>query len=297
MAKYVLITGVSTGIGLAAAKELVGSGYHVFGSVRKSEDAQRLQNTLGDTFTPLIFDVTDQNAVQQAADQVAAQIGDHGLSCLVNNAGIAKFGPLMHIPLDEVKYQLEVNVVGGILGVTQAFLPLLGARENCPHPPGKIINISSVGGKEAMPFIGPYVASKHAVEGISKSLRRELLIFGIDVIILGPGAVKTPIWDKGVEETLSAYANTLFEKTLRNFLEFFKKEGDKGLNPMVVGNKIKRIIENPKPRTRYAVAPNMLTDWWLVRLIPDRIMDKMLAKEIGMTRLENDKAPVQEKTS
>ncbi len=151
---------------------------------------------MGENFTPLVFDVTDRAAVLRAAEEVGEALGGSGLAGLVNNAGTAIGGPLMLQPLEEVRAHFEINVLG-LVSVTQAFLPLLGARKFRTHGPGRILSIGSVGGKIASPFIGAYAGTKHAVEGISDSLRRELLPYGIDVILLEPGAVRTEIWDKG----------------------------------------------------------------------------------------------------
>ena len=179
--KYVVVTGTSTGIGHASAAELIAHGYHVFGSVRNEADGERLQAELGPAFAPLVFDVTDSDAVYSAAEAVEDVLGDDNLVGLVNNAGIAVAGPLMDIEMDKVRHQFEVNVLG-VLTVTQAFLPLLGACEDASEPPGRIVNISSVSGHTAYPFLGPYCASKHALEAFSDSLRRELLLYGVDVI-------------------------------------------------------------------------------------------------------------------
>jgi NAD(P)-dependent dehydrogenase (short-subunit alcohol dehydrogenase family) len=211
--RYVVITGVSTGIGYAATQELIQHGYHVFGSVRKRADGERLQVTLGANFTPLYFDVTDETAIRAAAETVQRAVGDQGLFGLVNNAGIAIGGPLLHLSIDEFRRQFEVNVFGLLL-VTQAFAGLLGARTHSPHPPGRIINISSVSGRIAYPFIGPYAASKHAVEAISDSLRRELRLYGVDVIVIEPGAVRTPIWDKLEQVETSRYVSTDYGASL-----------------------------------------------------------------------------------
>ncbi len=189
--KAILITGVSSGIGYGAAKEFASHGYQVFGSVRKQEDAKRLKAELGSNFMPLFFDVTDSKALRHAAQQVQSIVGNRGLTGLINNAGIATSGPLIHQPLDEIRWQFEVNVIG-LIAVTQAFLPLLKARRSPASKTSRIINISSVGGKIASPFIGAYAGSKYAIEGMSHSLRRELQLHDIDVIIIGPGAVKTP---------------------------------------------------------------------------------------------------------
>src|SRR6185436_12449117 len=205
--RSVVVTGVSTGIGWGILKVLTQKGFRVFGSVRKTEDAERLSKEFGENYVPLIFDVTDEPAVQAAAKQVREQLHGETLFGLVNNAGIAIAAPLIHVPTDDFRHQLEVNLVS-VLIVTKAFVPLLGSDRSQRGAPGRIVNISSVGGKNGGPFLGPYSASKHGLEGFSESLRRELMLYGIDVIIIGPGSVATPIWDKGEKTDLSQYENT-----------------------------------------------------------------------------------------
>jgi len=167
--KQVVITGVSTGIGHASTKVLINRGFRVFGSVRRQEDADRLENEFGERFVPLLFDVTDEAAVQTAAETVGRHLGASTLDGLVNNAGIEVTGPLAYLPVDQFREQLEVNLVGPLI-VTKAFLPLLGSD------PARCS------------FSGAYSASKFGLEGFSESLRRELILFGIDVIIIRPGA-------------------------------------------------------------------------------------------------------------
>ncbi|NHC36446.1 SDR family oxidoreductase [Scytonema millei] len=279
--KYIVITGVSTGIGFGAAKEFVNHGYHVFGSVRREADARRLQADLGDNFTPLIFDITDSKAVRSAACQVEKILGDRNLSGLINNAGMATSGTLMHQPLEEIRLQLEVNVVGQI-AVTQAFLPLLGARaNNNGKQPGRIINISSVVGKLAVPFLGAYVGSKHAFEGISHSLRRELQLYGIDVIIIAPGAVSTAIWDKESAQDVSKYLTTDYAESVTTFQKHFVQQGKKGYPPEVFGKFIRKVFETPKPKTKYAIVPNLLLDWIIPTALPERWLDRIIGKKLG----------------
>ncbi|HLY05391.1 MAG TPA: SDR family NAD(P)-dependent oxidoreductase, partial [Rhizomicrobium sp.] len=179
--KSVVVTGASTGIGWGCTKVLVQKGFRVFGSVRKQADAGRLSREFGAGFAPLLFDVTDSAAIRTAADQVRSALGGEALAGLVNNAGIAVAGPLLYIDPDELRRQLEVNVVGQVL-VTQAFAPLLAAEGK--DKAGRIVMISSVGGRNASPFMGPYNASKFALEGLSESLRRELMLLGVDVIVV-----------------------------------------------------------------------------------------------------------------
>ena len=197
--RAVVVTGVSTGIGWASAKLLLDKGFGVFGSVRKDADAQRLKSEFGANFTPLMFDITDEAAVLSAARDVRAAINGETLAGLVNNAGIAVAGPVLEISVEQFRRQMEVNVVGPVIA-TQAFGPLLGSDASLKGPKGRIVMISSVAGRNGNPLTPAYAASKHALEGLSESLRRELMLFGIDVIIVAPGPVKTPIWSKGDEE-------------------------------------------------------------------------------------------------
>src|SRR3954447_16532599 len=168
----VVITGASTGIGWATARLLLDRGFRVFGSVRKQADADRLRGELGDNFTPLLFDVTDEAAVLAAAREVRTALNGEKLAGLVNNAGIAVAGPVLGLSADEFRRQMDVNVIGPIIA-TQAFGPLLGADPSLSGPPGRIVMISSVARKRGAPFTSAYAASKHAIEGFSESLRRE----------------------------------------------------------------------------------------------------------------------------
>jgi hypothetical protein len=281
--KSVVITGVSTGIGHGAATVLAKKGFHVFGSVRKEADAERLKKELGASFTPLLFDVTDEAAVKRGADQVRAALKGETLAGLVNNAGIAVSGPLIEVDPDEFRKQLEVNVTGPLL-VTQAFAPLLGVDGSLKGKPGRIVNISSVGGKRAFPFIGPYAASKFALEGFSESLRRELMLFGIDVIVIGPGAVKTAIWDKAEEVDISRYGNSPYLPILQSFQNTFVAQGRKGLPPEKLGRLIHKALTAANPKVRYAANPASFVEKAMMTLAPKRTLDKVIAKTLGLTK-------------
>ncbi len=281
--KYVVITGASTGIGYDGARYLIEKGWHVFGSVRKQTDADRVQAELGGSFTPLLFDVTDEAAIKTAAQQVTETVGDSGLWGLVNNAGIAVPGPLMHLSLDEFRYQLEVNLVGQ-LAVTQAFLPLLGARKDAPHPPGRIVNISSVSGRIGYPFLGPYAASKHALEAFSDSLRRELMIYRVDVIVIQPASIKTPIWDKAGELDAAQFADTDYADIVGPIQKTFVEQGNAGIPVEEVSKTIWQALSKDKPKSRYAIVRQRLTGWLLPRWLPDRILDNIMADRMGIKR-------------
>ncbi len=283
MGRSVVVTGVSTGIGHGITSVLIKHGVHVFGSVRKPEDAARLSAEFHDGFTPLLFDVTDARAIAAAAGVVRERLSGATLLGLVNNAGIPVFGPLMHIPLDELRRQLEVNLVA-VLAVTQAFVPLLGADRSLKGAPGRIVNMGSVGGKIAAPFLGPYSASKFALEGLSESLRRELMLFGIDVIVIGPGAVATPIWDKAEQAGTSQFDGTEYAAPLRKFGDYFLKAGRAGYPPERVGAVVWRALSAARPRVRYAVVPHALRGWVIPRLLPKRVIDRIIGRSTGLMR-------------
>jgi NAD(P)-dependent dehydrogenase (short-subunit alcohol dehydrogenase family) len=281
--KNAVITGVSTGIGYACVKALLTHGFRVFGSVRKREDAIRLQQEFGKYFEPLLFDVTDGPAVRAEAAKVAEWLGESVLDGLVNNAGVEVAGPLSHLSADEFRYQLDVNLVGPHI-VSQAFLPLLGADSSRTGNPGRIVNISSSSGRIASPFLGFYSASKFGLEGLSESLRRELILFGIDVIIVGPGAIVTPIWQKSEAGIAERFRHTPFAEALDKFERYSLKEGASGYPPEVIGNVVWRALTIMRPKVRYAVVPNRLTNWIIPRLIPMRILDKLVARFMGIKR-------------
>jgi NAD(P)-dependent dehydrogenase (short-subunit alcohol dehydrogenase family) len=277
----IVVTGVSTGIGWAITKVLIQYGFRVFGSVRKSQDAERLAKEFGERFIPLLFDVTDETAVQAAAGQVREQLNGERLLGLVNNAGIAISGPLIHLPTEDFRRQLEVNLVS-VLIVTKAFVPLLGSDPSLHGKPGRIINMSSVSGRIGYPLVGPYAASKHGLEGFSESLRRELMLFGIDVIIIGPGSVATPIWEKAEQADSSFYENTEYAKPARRIREYMFRNGKNGFPAEKVGEVVLQALTTSKPRVRYAVVSGRPLRRLLLRLAPKRVIDKFIAKNFGL---------------
>ena len=278
--KSVVVTGVSTGIGWGIAKVLTGQGIRVFGSVRQQADADRLRQEFGDRFVPLVFDVTDEAAVHAAAAQVSGALGGETLMGLVNNAGVSFFGPLLHLPIDQLRQQIEVNLTGVVIA-TQAFAPLLAANDGRTGAPGRIVNISSVGGRNATPFLGPYAASKFAIEGLSEALRRELMLLGVDVIIVAPGAVATPIWGKAREEDIAPYKNTVFFPALQRMFAYMQGIGATGLAPEVLGEAVAKALTTAKPKARYTVAPDMFQTL-LMEKLPRRMVDRMLGGRLGL---------------
>jgi hypothetical protein len=278
--KSVVVTGSSTGIGWGCTKVLIEKGFRVFGSVRKQADADRLGKEFGENFVPLLFDVTDAAAVKRGADEVAAVLGNDTLSGLVNNAGIAVAGPLLYLDVDEFRNQLEVNLTGQLI-VTQAFTPLLGADPSRQGDKGRIVNITSVGGRNANPFMGPYNASKFGFEGFSESLRRELMIFGIDVIVVAPGAVATPIWDKADQIDTTRYDNTPYASAMATIKKYMLDLGRKGLPPEKIGETVWRALTLTKPKVHYTVSPNGLQDF-ITGNLPKRAVDNIIAGRLGL---------------
>lgn len=281
MPDTIVITGVSTGIGAAAARLAASRGAHVFGSVRRADAAAALAAELGDKFTPLVFDVRDEAAVSAAAAMVREKLAGRKLGGLVNNAGIALAAPLAYQPIAEFREQMDVNVTGPLI-VTQAFLPLLGTDRALSGPPGRIVNISSVAGKLSSPFLGAYAASKHALEGWSGSLRRELLLFGIDVVLVAPGAVATPIWDKAEELPVEQYRATPYGALLDKFRAYFLAHGRAGYPPEKVAEAIWRALTAARPAARMPVVPQAMANWIIPRLLPARTLDGIIGKRLGL---------------
>ncbi|MBL6752475.1 MAG: SDR family oxidoreductase [Nevskia sp.] len=280
-ASSVVVTGCSTGIGWSIADVLLGKGFKVFGSVRKEADAEKLQSQFGAAFTPLLMDVTDCAAAERCAKRVRAALDGRILAGLVNNAGLSVVGPLLHQPVADIRLQLEVNLIGPVL-VTQAFAPLLGADRSLKGRPGRIVNMSSVGGRFGAPFLGAYAASKHGLEGMSESLRRELQLYGIDVILIEPGYVNTPILDKAEEQDYETYRRTEYGPILERFRKAFIAEGRKGLHPRVVGEAVYKALTDARPDVCYTVVRHNLKNWTIPMLLPKRTIDRAIGKQLGL---------------
>jgi NAD(P)-dependent dehydrogenase (short-subunit alcohol dehydrogenase family) len=278
--RSVVITGASTGIGWATAKLLLERGFRVFGSVRKPADADRLKAEFGANFVPLQFDVTDEAAVLAAAREVRTVLAGETLAGLVNNAGIAVAGPVLEVSADEFRRQMEVNFIGPIIA-TQAFGPLLGSDPSLKGPRGKIVMISSVAGKNGNPLSSAYSASKHAIEGLSESLRREMTLFGIDVIIIAPGAVKTPIWSKADEVDISAYKNSPYFPAMERVRKFLLRLGGIGLPPEKIAARTADVLTSANPRVRYEITPDPMRHL-ITAILPKRMVDRIIAKRLGL---------------
>jgi NAD(P)-dependent dehydrogenase (short-subunit alcohol dehydrogenase family) len=281
--RSIVITGTSTGIGYGAAKVLIARGFRVFGSVRKAADADRVKAELGANFVPLVFDVTDEAAVNAAGLEVGAAMKGETLAGLVNNAGIAVSGPLLELPVADFRRQMEVNVMGPVIA-TKAFAPLLGADPSLKGPRGRIVMISSVSGTNGNPLLSPYCTSKHAIEGLSESLRREFMRFGIDVIVVAPGAVKTPIWDMADEIDMTAYGSSPFLPALERIRAYMLKLAETGLPAEKIGEVIHEALTLPNPKVRYEISPEPFR-MLMMRTLPKRMLDRMIAKQLGLVKV------------
>lgn len=277
----VLITGTSTGIGRACALHLDRKGFKVFAGVRKVEDGNALKLESSEKLTPIIIDVSDNDSIKEAAREITKTVCKDGLSGLVNNAGIVVSGPLEFLPIEDMWRQLHVNLVGH-LAVMQSFLPLLRIGK------GRIVNVTSIGGRQSVPFMGPYCASKAAMEAISDSLRMELRKWNIPVSIVTPGTVITPIWEKSQKiardksqsfpmDEIELYG-TDFEKVLNAPAKVQKM----GVLPEKVAKVIAHILAVKKPKSRYIVGLDAKIQIMMTKLVPDSVRDRMVLWFLGL---------------
>jgi NAD(P)-dependent dehydrogenase (short-subunit alcohol dehydrogenase family) len=278
--RAVVVTGASTGIGLACVGMLIERGFFVFGAVRKEADAERLQARFRADFAPLLFDVTDADAIARGAKVVEERLAGKTLAGLVNNAGVAFPGPLLHLPVEDLRRQLEINLIGQ-LQVTQAFAPLLGARVPQGGPPGRIVNMSSVAGTRATPFLGAYAASKFGLEGLSDALRRELMLYGVDVIVIQPGMIATPIWDKADNADFSRFDATPYGPAARKVQKYAVDSGRAAPGPERVAEAVLKALTATRPPARIPVQTSSLLGNMLPRLLPARVLDWLIARRLG----------------
>ena len=273
----VVITGASTGIGHACALHLDRIGFRVFAGVRREEDVERLRQDGSERLEPVKIDVTDRDAIRRAAAEVETALGADRLAGLVNNAGIAVSGPIEFLPIEEVRKQLEVNFIGQV-AVTQAFLPRL-RRDR-----GRIVNIGSVGGEVALPFLSPYAASKHAIEGFTDSLRREVEPLGVHVAVVRPGAIQSSIWERGnvaADEIIAALPPEAFEiygDKLRVARAVAEQRARDASPAQAVADVVEHALTAERPKTRYVVGRTGKAMVALERWLPDRTFDRLVAR-------------------
>ena len=281
--KSVVITGASTGIGAACALHLDKLGLRVFAGVRRQTDAEALKSKASSRLVAIALDVADGLSVSTAASAVAGAVGDAGLDGLVNNAGVVVTGPVEFLPLPELRRQLEINVVGQV-AVTQAFLPLIRAAR------GRIVNMGSIAGRLATPFSSAYGASKFALEALTDALRLELAPWGISVSIIEPGAVATPIWEKGMKNGAAMLAAAppealvLYAEALEAFKRTSEHAAKNAADPMDVARAVEHALTAAKPKTRYVVGRRARIGAAMALLVPDRMRDTMVAKAMRLPK-------------
>lgn len=269
MVKYIVITGVSTGIGRDALSLLHKKGYNIFGSVRKEADAKKLSESYPERFTPLIFDVQNHDEVVKAV-KVVFETCDV-LHALINNAGIAVPGPLQHMSEKDFERQLDINLKS-VRRITNLFLPLLGAAPNFKNVPGRIINISSISGLFNSPFNGAYSISKHALESMTDVYRRELRRYNIKVVAIEPGPIQTAIWQKSLN-SMDKYSHTDYNDVLQKANMMIEKSENAALPVSRISNLILKCLTTRNPKTRYIVHKNKLLFKLLAYYLPDRLVD------------------------
>ena len=275
-----VVTGTSSGIGQACAMALDAQGGRVFAGVRREADAERLRSQASERLTPLLLDVTDPEAIAAAARHVAEAVGEAGIAGLVNNAGIAVAGPLEIVPLAELRKQLEVNVIGPI-AVTQAFLPLLRKAR-------RIVNMSSVSGRFVVPYLGPYAASKFALEALSDSLRIELRTWGIHVALVEPASIATPIWEKSFAagEELEAAAARSRRRCIAQDLDALRMAIQRAADTAMPVERVVRAVLHAltarRPKTRYPVGLQTQIAIRIFSWLPDRLRDWSMRRRIGL---------------
>ncbi len=278
-----VVTGTSSGIGYALSRLAIGNGAHIFGIVRSQDDAGRVTRELGPRFHGIVCDVRDERAIAVAAKQVRAALGSRRLSGLVNNAAIAIPGPLMLQPLEELRAQVETDLFALFI-VTKAFGPLLGVDPSLAGEPGRIVNMSSIGGKLRQPFATAYIASKHGVEGFTGALRRELKVYGIHVCAVAPGVVDTPVWDK-VAALKGRYDGTIYEEPFNKGVAVMVDAGkNHGSSPEAIAEVIWRALTEPRPKLRYRPASHPVLEHGVLMALPKRAIDWGLGRFIGLRR-------------
>jgi NAD(P)-dependent dehydrogenase (short-subunit alcohol dehydrogenase family) len=277
MKRFILVTGASSGIGESACLALARQGYEVLAGVRRKEDAERLQTGVQGRILPLLMDVTDEASLLDARKEAEALIGQDVLVAIFNNAGIVINGTVLHVPADQWKHQFDVNVLG-VVRVTQVFFPLL-AKPRSPgdEHPRRIINMSSVSGLFASPFIGPYAASKYALEGLSDSLRRELYMYDIQVVLIIAGKIATPIWGKA--KTGKSYFGPEYDSILAFKDQLIDRMITQGLPVSSVDKIVLKAVTDRNPRLRYYVIPEKWR-FFLMRKLPAKWVDRLISKKL-----------------
>lgn len=275
--KIFFITGISTGIGFATADFYLKQGCTVIGVYRKEGGGDYFQKTFSKTFLGLQLDVTDFSKVDQIPDFLKKN-NINFIDGLINNAGIALAGPIEYQKFSELQSMIQINVVA-VIKMTQVLLPFLKKAKQ-----GRIVNISSVSGQNGTPFLGGYCASKHAIEGFSETLRRELNLYGMKVSIVAPGSVNTPIWNKGISVLANSFSDTEYKSSFNQFISFVKAEINHALPVEIVVKDIDHALTSLNPKFRYAPVPRKFQNWYLPQLLPLKIYDYLMCKTLGLNK-------------
>ena len=272
--KYILVTGVSTGIGYDIVKHFLDLNYFVFGSVRTQKDKKRVEDEFGLNFKALIFDVLNEKDIKSSYHEVEKIIGNGSLTALVNNAVYAQGGPLALLSSESFEKQIEVNLFG-VRNVINTFLPLLGASKDFKGNAGKIINISSISGVFNTPMNGAYCVAKHALESMAEVYRRELMMYKIQVVSIQPGPIESDLWKKNIG-SLQAYYESDYGVMAKNTDNIMQEAEKDALKARVISELVQKIIISKSPKLSYIVNKNRLSTIIMVKYIPTKIVDKLL---------------------
>jgi len=276
MSRTVLITGTSSGIGRACAEEMAERGWRVLAGVRREEDGEEVRALSPDRIEPLLLDVTDLDAIAALPEHVGGS-----LDGLVNNAGMASAGPLEHLPVEDIRHQLDVMLLAPF-ALTKAMLPALRASR------GRVVMIGSIGGRTSLPFMGPYNAAKAGIDGFANSLRQELAPFGVHVALVEPGAIKTRIWQKGIDageklrESLPPEAERDYGDRVEKMAGAAAESERRGVPPSKVAGVVAHALTADKPKTRYLVGIDARVQAGLRAALPDRALDRVLGRLSGL---------------
>jgi len=272
--RTVMVTGAGSGIGRAVAASLLERGYAVFGGAIDEGEAANLRDALPGSFVPVVIDVRDEESVQAAAERVREELDGRPLHGVLNIAGITTNGPLVDLSAETFAQVLAVNVVG-MHAVTRAFLPL-------QRPGGKVLNMSSASGSRTLPFTGAYSASKFAVEALTSAMRMEFAPLGIDVVVVAPGLVNTPMAGRIQEELAERPSLTIYHEPLRRFRERTVASVEKGIPIERVVETIVGALEAPEPSIRYELHNNFARDVILMRVLPTRLREALVRKSLRL---------------
>jgi len=276
--RSVLVTGASTGIGRATALRLDAAGWRVHAGVRREEDAESLRAAGSGSLEPVFLDVTDADQIAAAAERLGG--GEGELAGLVNNAGVAIPSPLETMPVDDFRRQLEINLTGQV-AVTQALLPAIRRGD------GRLVFISSIGGRMALPLTGAYHAAKFGIEAVGDVFRQELRPWGIPVSIVEPGSIDTPIWERG-EQTAdevgsrSPQREALYGRAIERYRKVIRETAERGIPPEKVAATIERALTSRRPRARYLVGIDAKVQARLKPLLPTPLLDRIVARAMGL---------------